>query len=144
MFKICLLNNPRLIVITQTFYTLSVKSTIISALLHLPHSLLYISFRCGCRTVCYLEEVSLGMKVVRINLFLLMLPCWRIPTEQADFVTKQSNVICLRKITIHYVLKEVLYKNILSLNIAVTLFMKFLCVISDVKKETWFVSRKNF
>jgi len=125
-----------LIVIKQTLYTLSVKSTLISAVLHLPHSLLYISFMCGCRTVCYLEEVSLGMQVVRRNLFLVMLPCWRSPTEQADFVTKQFNVICLRKMTIHFVLKEVLYKNV-SLNIAVTLFMKFLCVISDVKKKTW-------
>jgi len=51
--------------------------------------------------------------------------------------------MCLRKSTFHYVLKEMLYKNFFSLIKAVTLFMKFLCVFSEVNTETRFVSRKN-
>jgi hypothetical protein len=51
------LNTPRLIMITQTLYTVSVKSTLTFAVLYLSHSLLYIWFSCGYRTVCYLEEV---------------------------------------------------------------------------------------
>jgi len=64
MFKICFLDNPRLIVITKSLYTLAVKSTLILAVLYSPHSLLYMSFSCGYRTVCYLELLSLGMMVL--------------------------------------------------------------------------------
>jgi hypothetical protein len=52
------------------------------------------------------------------------------------FLTRKYNVVCLRKITIDYVLKEVLYKNIFSFITAVRVFMKFLCLISEVNKET--------
>jgi len=55
MFKVYLLNYPRLIEITQTLYTLSIKSTFILAVRYLPHSLLHISFNCAYPKVCYLE-----------------------------------------------------------------------------------------
>ena len=54
----------RLILITITLYTLSAKRMLIFVVLYVRHSLLYISFSCGYRTVCYLEEVSLGTKVL--------------------------------------------------------------------------------
>jgi hypothetical protein len=63
-----------------------------------------------------------------------MLPCWRSSTEQSYFLTRDSIVICLRKKTTYYVLKEVLYKNI-SFIAAVRVFMKFSCVILEVNKE---------
>jgi hypothetical protein len=100
MFKIRLLNNPRLIVITKTLCILSVNRTLILAVLCSIYSLLYITFSCGYRTVCYLEEVSLGMKAL---------------SEQTDF----------------------------SFITAVIVFMKFICVISEVNMETRFVSTKN-
>jgi len=40
---------------------MSLKSMLIFAVLYLPQSLLYISFRSGYSTVCYLKEVALGM-----------------------------------------------------------------------------------
>jgi hypothetical protein len=43
---------------------LSVKRTLILEVLYVPHNLLNISFSCGYRTVCYLEEVALGMNVL--------------------------------------------------------------------------------
>jgi len=79
---------------------------------------------------------------VRRNRFLLLLTCWRSPTEQVYFLMKESNDICLMKISIHYVLKELRYKNICLIT-AVTLFMKILCVVSDVKKETWIFFRER-
>jgi len=53
MFKICLLNNPRLIVTTKTLYTLSVKSTLVLAVLYSPHSLLYEGESIIIRNVCF-------------------------------------------------------------------------------------------
>jgi hypothetical protein len=83
------------------------------------------------------------MKVLSEETGFVDVKCWRIPTEQAYVLTKQSVVICLRKIPIYYVSKNLLYNNFFSPITAVTLFMQFLCVSSDVNKETWFVSRKN-
>ena len=54
------------------------KRTLILAVLYLPHSLLYVSFSCGCCTVCCLEDVSLGTKVL---------------SEETDF----DDVIMLKK-----------------------------------------------
>jgi len=54
------------------------KRTLILAVLLLPHSLLYITFSCGYPTVCYLEDVSFGMKVL---------------SEETDF----GDVIMLKK-----------------------------------------------
>jgi hypothetical protein len=59
------------------------------------------------------------------------------------FLTRDSSGICLRKLTIYYVLKEVLCKNIFSFIAAVRVFMNFLCVSSEVNKERRFVSRRN-
>jgi len=40
------------------------KRTLILAVLHLPHSLLYVTFSCLYRTVCYLEDVSFWMEIL--------------------------------------------------------------------------------
>jgi hypothetical protein len=78
----------------------------------------------------FLEELSLYCQKKPVW---VMSPCCGRPTEQTYFLTLESIFICLWKKTFHYVLKELLYKNIVTLVTAVTVF---LCVISEVNKET--------
>jgi hypothetical protein len=109
MFKMCLLNNPRLIVITQILYMLSVKHLLILAII--------------CHTAYYTYNSAVG--VVQSVIWKRRHLEWRLseetgfgdvsfsksPTEQTYFLKKEFNVICLQKISTHYVLKELLYRK---------------------------------
>ena len=95
--------------VTKTLYTLSVKRILIFVVLYLAHSLLYISFNCGYRTVCYLEEVSLGMKALSEETGFIDV---KVLTEsdttslflderiQCYMLTENTNLLCLQGIAV--------------------------------------------
>ena len=101
------------------------QSTLILAVLYLPHSLLYVSFSSVYRTVCYFEEVSLGMKVLSEETDLGDVFMLKKSDRTILYLEERIYSMCLGKIPIHYVFRELLYKNIFSLITAVTLFMTF-------------------